>query len=725
MKAGLRGFASCLAIMALTLPTLARAAIWEDLAPGLGQAAKSISTAVYYRALKADHSQLRQALAAAPLELTSSQGATLTLPLPDGSNGEFEVEESPVMGPALAASYPDIHTYRVRGLDHPAISGRLDLTPAGFHAMLSSPEGTVFIDPAGNGVYRSYYKQDYAQAVGASSDRVCRLTEAGASGGTADAPVSGLAQRTVSVTQRKIYRLAVAVTGEYSQYFNGSHTAIISNVVTTVNRVNQVYSRDLAVQLQLATVVIYDDPATDPYTQTNSSVSTMLSQNQDALNQEVGLDNYDIGHLFGLVGGGLALVGGTCGNSKAMGYTGYPTPDSDVFYIDFVAHEMGHQLNATHSFNGTTGACSGANRTANAAVEPGSGSTIMAYAGICGAENLQQNSDAAFHAESIQQIHTFVFSGGGVSCGSLVGTGDQMPSLVNAGTDVTIPQGTPFVLTGEVGVDPDGDTLSYQWDEMDAGGSSGATDSSTIGTDIIYNPLFRSFLPKDTPTRYFPRLSSLINGTTNIGETLPTKNRSLHFRMTVRDGNSGVADDDVVVIVDASQGPFAITNSTLNNPPVTGFLGGQAEHLAWNPANTQTSCPKLKVSLLSISSDGSTYCDSSDDARLSISTTQDNTGDALVTLPSVQIDRARIMLACANNVFFDLSDNDFPISAPTTPIASNCKAVDGTPLETSNVAPISGGINLPTGGGGGGGGLFWLPLLMGIGGLYRLGKGRR
>lgn len=728
MRAGLRGFASYLPfLLVLLAPALAQAAIWQELAPAAARGADAVPA--YYRSLKADHAQLRQALAAAPRELTSSQGASLALPLPQGGTQLFEVEESPVMAPALAADYPEIHTYRVRGIDDPSVSGRLDMTPSGFHAMLVSPGGTIFIDPDGSGNYRSYFKRDYAQAVGASADRVCRLNELEPSA-SADAALPALAQRSVSAAQRRIYRLAVAVTGEYAQYFNASQTAIVSNVVTTVNRVNQIYGRDLAVQLQLVKVVIYTDPSSDPFTQTSSAVATMLSQNQQTLDFEVGVDNYDIGHLFGLVGGGLARVGATCTASKAEGYTGYPVPDSDVFYIDFVAHEIGHQLNATHSFNGTTGACAGGNRTATSAVEPGSGSTIMAYAGICGAENLQDNSDATFHARSIQQINSFVFSGTGSSCGSLASTGDSLPSTVGAaGADLTIPQSTPFVLTGSEISDPDGDALSYQWDEIDSGGVNGFTNSTTFGSDREINPLFRSFVPVNTPTRYFPRLSTLISGSTDKGETLPTTQRNLNFRLTVRDGNSGVADDDVVVSVDTSMGPFRINGGELNRPGGLTYTGGFEQTLMWYPAGTTADCPAVSISLLSISADGSTYCDKADyPSLLDLGTFPNtvsvlNSASASVTLPNAVIERARIVLACEDNGFFDLSDADFGVVG-TTSVASDCKPIDGEPLAHGTVFN-SASTNVPVkligrAAGGGGGSLLWLPLLLGLSSLLRV-----
>lgn len=703
------------------MPGSASAGVWQDLNGQADVASRGLQAqATYYRALKADEPMLRQALATAPLERTSSQGAIFELPMPNGESQQFELMVSPIMAPALAARYPDITTYSVTGIDNPAISGRLDMSPLGFHAMLSTPSGTVFIDPDAGGGYRSYYKQDYAAAShDAASQHVCHLTELDQT--VNDAPLQQLlAQRSVSTNSRRIYRLAMVATGEYGRSF-ASESLAVNSIITTINRVNQIYGRDLAVQLQLTDVLVYTNPSSDPFPDP-SNQTAMLIKNQEILDFAVGLDNYDIGHLFGTYGGGLAVLGAACTAERAMGYTGHPTPNvGDAFDIDFVAHEIGHQLDATHSFNGTEGRCVGENRTAEGAAEPGSGSTIMAYAGICAAEDLQANSDATFHAVSIGQINRFINnSGKGGSCGSLVNTGNSLPMTIDAGDNITIPSGTPFVLTGSASADPDGDTLSYQWDQIDVGGT--ATTAETIGSDLGDNPLFRSFLPKSTPTRYFPRLSTLIAGSADIGETLPSESRTLHFRMTVRDGKSGVGDDDVSVTVDDSQGPFEITGGVLNSE--TSLAGGSTQTLAWDIAGTGADCPTVSISLLSLSSDGATYCDKDDDARLELMTGALNNGAANVPLPSVQIERARVMLSCGNSGFFAISDSDFSLNSAANPIASDCKTIDGEPLEhgtvfvTPNIS--SGTVDSD---GGGGGALLLMPLLA-LGGLLRRFAGR-
>jgi hypothetical protein len=630
----------------------------------------------------------------------------------------FAVEESPVMAESLARRYPEIRTYRVRGLDEPASTGRLDLTPRGFHAMLTTPAGTVYINPDGEGGYRSFYKQDYAAVAGDKfpplvcmhqdhhQQRVKTIAEY--------SPI--LANRTVSGAQRRIYRLAVAATGEYGAYFGGSVSAALAQIVTTINRVNQIYGRDLAVQFQLVgnnDRIIFTDPDSDPYTQTAAGISLMLTENQQQLDYTLGADNYDIGILFGTVGGGLASVGSLCTDFKAQAYTGTPRLDEDSFYIDFVAHEMGHQLNASHSFNGTAASCGGINRVASSAMEPGSGSTIMSYAGICAEENLQANSDATFHAVSIQQMNEYITQGAGARCGQVTATGNNAPSADAAqqgvGESIMIPAATPFMLSGSA-VDVDGDTLSYQWDEMDAGGINGATDASTIGSDLADggNPLFRSFLPKRTPVRYFPRLSQLITQQADIGETLPQSSRTLNFRLTVRDGESGVANDDIAIQVDGDQGPFRITGGDLNRSST--YTGGSSRTLVWATAGTQASCPIVRVSLLSLSSGNppATFCNSRDSGFEELSLGEfPNRGGVSIVLPDITVERARVMLSCSNNIFFAISDATLSITSTGDALADDCQPLDGEDLEHGAIFNDAGSaekFDSP----GGGGQLFWL-----------------
>ena len=672
------------------------AGIWSDIEPQeFSVRAATPATPVYYRTLRADQGQLQARLTAAPLEFTSSQGALLSLPLPDGSYQRFRVEESPIMEPGLAAQYPEIKTYRAQGVDDPAATARLDLTPQGFHAMITRPGGSVFIDPEPQpGVYRSYSKRDFILAArGLVRHAQCRVAASGSSP-TEHAARSAVQARTGS--QLRKYRLAVAATGEYTQ-FHGDKDLALAAIVTTINRVNQIYGRDLAIGFVLVSnnsSIIYTDQASDPYNNYDASVD--IGRNQTNLDSVIGSSNYDIGHVFSTGSGGLAAVASACGPSKAQGNSGQYSPTADPFDIDFVAHELGHQLNADHTFNGTADSCFG-NREAATAYEPGSGSTIMSYAGICGTENLQNNSDATFHAGSIQQINAFV-SGAG-NCFSSSATGNTAPT-VNAGADYTIPQGTPFTLTGSA-ADPDLDTLSYQWDEMDTGVVGFADDYGS-------NPLFRSFLPKDTPVRNLPRMSTLLSGATDNAEFLPTTNRTLDFRLTARDGRYGVDEDDMRVTVNNTAGPFRITSShgAQSYSPYANVT------VNWNVANTTAipvSCANVDIELLAFSANGSSYC-----ATLLADDTP-NDGSEGISIPASGNDYARFRVSCSDNIFFNISDQ-FVVSNAATSAATNCFSTDGVIQEHGSVyIDSTPAAAVSSSGSGGGGSADWSLLLLLLG----------
>jgi hypothetical protein len=519
--------------------------------------------------------------------------------------------------------------------------------------------------------------------------------------------------------------LAVATTGEYAQFHGGSKAQALAAVVTTINRVNQIYNRDVAIQFMLVANnddVIYTNGATDNYT--NTDAFAMLAENENNLDAVIGSANYDIGHVFATGGGGLAGVGVVCKSWKWEGVSGFFSPENDPFAIDLVAHEIGHQLDADHTFNGTTDPCgSPGNRVAGSAVEPGSGSTIMSYAGICGGEDLQSHSDATFHAKSIEQIVAYSAADG--SCGTLSLTGNSAPTEVNAGNNYTIPKGTPFVLSGSA---TDSDAVSYQWDEMDTGT---ATDITTFGTDQGDNPLFRSFLPKSTPIRIVPRLSELLKGldgkyaTTDKGEVLPNipQNpfRILNFRLTARDGNAGVDEDDMQVEVDDTEGPFEVT-AVLATPPSSALT------ITWT-TNATCSSNSVTIDLLAFSNDASTYCDGADTPPfLNLGTRTYGDGTATITpQPDLTINKARVRVSCVDNIFFNISDADIALTGNSSP-DTDCKLVDGASRTVSNgvidsgdnLDPNGGGTGSGGGGGGGGGGaVLWMPLLIGIGSIGR------
>ena len=411
----------------------------------------------FYRTLSLNKVNLIEILNQVPLEFSANSKERriyLNIPYPNGELKKFYILDSPIMEPELAAKYPEIRTFIAQGVDDPFASGRLDLTPHGFHAMILSPKGMVFVDPyskESSDFYFSYYKKDYSpneivqswecEVLDTESEVVNEIRNLVSSGSV---DYSGEALRT--------YRLAVAATAEYTAFHGGTVASGQAAIVTAMNRVNGVYEREVAIRMILVAnnnLLVYTNAATDPYT--NSDGFSMLGQNQTNIDAVIGDANYDIGHVFSTGGGGVANFGVPCRTGlKARGVTGLPTPTGDPFFIDYVTHEMGHQWAGNHTFNGSSGSCAGGNRNDATAYEPGSGSTILAYAGICSPQNLQPNSDAYFHGISLDEIIAYSTLSFGNSCAVMTATGNNAP-IVNAGPGgYTVPISTPFTLTGSV-----------------------------------------------------------------------------------------------------------------------------------------------------------------------------------------------------------------------------------------------------------------------------------
>jgi subtilisin-like proprotein convertase family protein len=615
-----------------------------------------------FRAMRLDINALQSVLATAPEAFTPSAG-TQTLPIvevptPDGKMSKFQILETPVMAPELQAKYPEIRCYTGRGMDDPSAKIKLDCTPFGFHAMVTSANGgSYFIDPMVHGntsFYVVYFKKDYLPAKENAAWTCQNIVPEGAA-----VLESGLShEETASPdfqgdTQLRRYRLALACTGEYAAFHGGTKPLVLAAMNTTMNRVNGVYETDLAVTMQIVAnndLLIYLTAASDPYA--NNNGGTMLGQNITTCNSVIGSANYDVGHVFSTGGGGVAYLGVICGTNKGGGVTGSGSPVGDPFDIDYVAHEIGHQFGGPHTFNGTVGSCSGNASNADA-MEPGSGSSIMAYAGICGANDLQPHSDAYFHANSLQRMTAHAITGSGNTCAVKVVSGNNNPD-VNAGLDYIIPKSTPFALTA-VGTDVDGDTLSYIWEQMDAAISTNPPVSSSAT-----GPLFRSFTPNPDPVRVFPRLVDIVNNVNPVWEELPSVSRTMNFRVVLRDNDwlAGCTDEDnAVVTVSAASGPFVVS------APNTSVLWnvGATQTVAWDVANTTAapvSCANVRILL---STDGGyTY-------PVVLSASEPNDGSANITVPNNVSSTCRVKVEGLGNIFFDISNVNFAIEPPVVP----------------------------------------------------------
>ncbi|MDQ3714180.1 MAG: M12 family metallo-peptidase, partial [Acidobacteriota bacterium] len=627
-----------------------------------------------YRTFMLDKTALQGLLRKVPMEFTEvarGNSSIITLPMPNGKLARFSVEESPILEPQLAAKFPEIKTYRGRGIDDPAATARFDLTPAGFHSMIISNAGTIYIDPYAVGDtrnYISYLKTDVERTGEFSCD---------VKNGADELPsyINFLpdSPTVISGTNLRTYRLAVAATAEYTNVFRQAddtdaqaRARALSQIVLIINRVNGVYERDVAIRMVLIAnqdLIIYTDPATDPYS--NGNGSSMLGQNQSNLNTVIGADNYDIGHVFSTGGGGIAQLRSPCGSGKARGVTGLPNPVGDPFAIDYVAHEMGHQFGGNHTFNVSSGSCGG-QRVSSAAYEPGSGVTIMGYAGICGSQNLAGNSIDTFHVKSIEEIVTFTTAGFGSGCGVSTPTENTPPSVTAQTTGLVIPKQTPFYLTAAA-TDPDNDSLTYDWQEYDLG--AGATTVPNSDSDGVERPIFRPYLPNTSPTRTFPSLQFILNNanappnTTNgrlTGETLPNITRTMIFQVIVRDnrvGGGGVNTAPAVVNVDATSGPFVITAPETS----VSWAVNSSQTVTWDVANTTNANINAANVKISLSTDGGNTF------PIILSASTPNDGTETITVPNVNTSQARIKVEAVNNIFFDISGADFTISTSTAP----------------------------------------------------------
>ena len=647
-----------LVLLSLSAGLLPAQTIWREISENtLPQTQERRIVPQRYRTVQLDAGALKTLLLAAPERFATANRTgrepILELPMPNGGSARFRLVESPVMAPALQARYPDIRSYTGYGIDDPSALLKCDWTPGGFHGMLQSNRwGEVYIDPYAQGDvdhYVVYNKKDYSPA--AKKQRFsCGLE-------TTDAPENPEPAKKVSERSNdgnmRRYRLALACTGEYATFHGGTKPLVLAAMVTSINRVNGVYEREFAVTMQLVPnndTLIYLDGLTDPYS--NNNGDQMLGQNKTACNNRIGSANYDIGHVFSTGGGGIAGLGVVCTGDKARGVTGQEAPVGDAFDIDFVAHEMGHQFSGNHTQNND---CS---RNDITAVEPGSASTIMGYAGIC-PPDVQQHSDDYFHGINVEEINNYILNSNGNTCPVLIPNGNT-PPLVSAGPDYVIPISTPFVLTAQ-GSDPDDNAaLTYCWEQMDYQAAA-----MPPSANAKVGPLFRSFQPDTLPYRYFPERTVTVGNINSYWEKLPGVGRKMNFRVTARDNNptgGNTAQDDMTVTADATSGPFRVTSPNT----ATTWHSGEYRIVTWDVANTNKTPVNCQTVNILLSTDGGfTY-------PLVLAAGIPNNGKYCLQAPELTTQTARISIAAADNIFFDISNANFSIEPATAPAFSLC-----------------------------------------------------
>lgn len=601
---------------------------------------------------------LKQRLKRAPhrSEYGTRSGIEISFPDASGQMGRFLVYEAPVMAAELQDKYPDMRSYVGIGIDDPVARIRFSVTQWGLHTMAFTGEGeTVYIDPftKDKRTYIAYTKSALANP----GDFVCGVTDE-------ESAEFDFVPTTESVMLSdgiyRTYRLAVSTTVEYSNYHInaaglGSGTvpqkraAVQAAIVVSVTRVNQVYETDLAVHLELIPnndVLI--SIGTDSFT--NDDGGTLLNENQTFLTSQIGGAAYDIGHIFSTGGGGIAALGSVCNSAnKGRGVTGSPAPVGDPYNIDYVAHEMGHQFGATHTFNGLGGACTTGTRTSLTAYEPGSGSTIMAYAGICAPVNVQAFSNDHFSFASIAQVNNLV--NGSANCSVNVPNGNAVPAIVPT-KDYTIPYSTPFFLTAVASDANAGASLTYCWEQRDNQISTQPpTATNTNG------PNFRSRTPSSSPVRYFPPLNNvMLNNLTPNYEVISSVARNYTFALTVRDNqspNGGQTNRDDMVVTVANTGPFQVTSPSA---AVT-WEAGSNQTITWDVAGTTAN--GINTPYVNI------YQGNTAGFTTLLASKVPNDGSETITVPTTT-SSARIMVAGYDNIFYDLSNANHTISNPAT-----------------------------------------------------------
>ena len=613
--------------------------------------------------------RLKNDLAKVPQRSSADQSHLITFPDADGKFRSYSVQEASVMEPALQAKYPELRSYIGVDKNNPQNMVRFSVTPEhGISAMYFDGWEVSYLDSytKDNSNYIIYKRKDLPV-----NDRLfdCKVE------GTTEVESDGIGMKAplVSDGQFRTYRLALAATGEYSTFHGGTVPSVMAAMVVAMTRVDGVYEKSFSVTMVLVAnndQLIYLDPNTDPYT--NNNGSAMLGQNQTTVDNVIGVANYDVGHVFSTGGGGVAYLGCICRSNKAGGVTGLTSPINDGFYIDYVAHEMGHQFGGNHTFRANTGSCAG-NANNATAFEPGGGSTIMAYAGICTASNnVQTRSDAYFHSATINEVYTVLRRA--TDCSVKTPNNNQVPTA-DAGSDYTIPKGTAFVLTG-VGTDPDNDPITYLWEQLDREASAQPPVSTATG-----GPVYRSLTPTESPSRYFPVMSSILaNNLTPKWEVTPSVARNLNFSLLVNDdratGNQAARDLMLVKVDNA--GPFKVTSQTANieydaTVPMT---------VTWDVAGTDAAPVNTQNVQVLLTRNGGVSFEV-------LAASVPNNGSADVALPNENIGSARIMVKAVDNIYFAVNSSYFKVKkGELATVDSKLKSVSIYPNPAKNEVNI-------------------------------------
>ncbi len=632
----------------------------------------------HYQALTLDIQGIKDYLGEAPNELDGdrvSQELSLKVPMPDGSFKTFMMYEAPTMMEEISARYPNIKSYKGYGRSNDFENLRISLNKKGFYASIRTTNGTVYIDPYSTNTttnYISYFVKDHEvqleshqMACGTTQDPESILDE------LKDIEVQGGQETNVTLRGDNIplrqYRLAIACTGEFGQ-IRLDLEEVLADINTSVNRLNQIFENDLSIRMILVDgndQIIYEDPQTDPYViPTNFPAGQgtgrwLLTRNTGVLNNTIGVGSYDLGHIYHRACsdvGGVAFLGSICGDSKGGGVTCHASSNLEFNTVSIAAHEMGHQLGSPHSFNNCTG---DGNESLPNGFEPGSGTTIMSYAGLCGSNNVQNGNDDYYHVGSLNSIYRTTRDGA-ETCAEEINIDNHSPDVqLDYTNGFYLPIGTPFILTGDAS-DEDGNNMTYSWEQMNTG------PLSPLGAPFGNSPAFRVFYPDENKTRIFPRPNFLLGNNSSSSEVLAESSRDYTFQFVVRDNNpegGTVSWDEVSFFASAVGGPFLVTSNNASEV----MTAGDQHMVTWDVAGTDLAPINCQNVNIYISYDSEINTDLLSDDLVLLAVNTPNDGSQSVIIPARTTTRARIVIRAADNIFFDVSDRNNEVAESSVP----------------------------------------------------------
>lgn len=594
-----------------------------------------------------------------PTDLRS--GDILKIPFTTSSFHSFEVTETPVFSPELQNQFPGIRSFQLQSGES---RGTIAVSPEGISVWFHQNGKEYSLEKTGEGLYR-LRNTGAVTAIDRKDEKIllgkCLTSDAEAH--FSDLHPEEKSIRAADLVTLHKYRLAISATSSYVAQHGGSLETVMSRINEVFTRVNAVFRKEVAVEFEIipeSISLIFVDESDDPYSEGNNN--RMLNKLDELLLTQIGRSHFDVGHLLATdcgrgTAGVSAGIGTICGFDKGKALSCDLTNNLQD-YVRVLTHELGHQLGASHTWSN----CPPNNesqRSSPTAYEPGSGSSIMSYIGSCGPENLTNiPGPLYFHTGSVIEIQNFIRHGDGKSCVETTTSANHQPEIISTNIPedevLFIPVETPFLLDGEA-TDPDGDVLSYSWDQLDIG------PISPLGSPIRSGPSVRSFAPAPGSRRYIPRPDSKPESRHSSEEVLPTYSRDFTFSFTVRDNfeaAGGLSHKIVNFKSTEKAGPFFLSYP---NKKEDVLYAGSLTTVRWDVAHTDRDPVNVRSVMIKMSTDGGQTF------PVILAENTENSGTADVQIPDLISDSVRFMVQAGNHIFFDISEENLSVIYPDRP----------------------------------------------------------